>query len=639
MTFDLTSLPTVAAVGLLLPLTSALTPFLIGKRYSWIVPILSSTLLLGAAISGTSYALDNWSAPAAEYTMAWMTLGDSTLDFTIAIHPISLLLFALVTVISFLIHVYSIGYMVDDVASQRYFALLGFFTFAMLGLVVSGNLLQMFFFWELVGASSYFLIGHWRTKEKAVAAATKAFIMNRVGDAGFLVGLALLWSQTNTLNIAALSELSDAPSFHTMIGLCLLLGVIGKSAQFPLLTWLPDAMEGPTPVSALIHAATMVAAGVFLLVRIHFIFTPPALLVMAATGAITTLYGAWHALRQFDIKKILAYSTLSQLGLMVMAVGAGAWAESLLHLTTHAFFKACLFLGAGAIIHGLHQAQPTNFDPQDIRQMGGLRKQMPLVFIAFLLSGAALAGVPFTSGFTSKEAILGVLLQHAQQKAGFGWVWVGIFLLTTFLTTCYVFRLIFSVFFGEPRSASLARPVPRTPAIMVLPLAVLSLLCLWFIVASNPFHAQSWLVNRLTEPASVTTWIALLSAGWIFFALFISYFTRRTALSHGESETTRLDDLYRTFVVEPLVSVGRAADRTDRKWIDGALHGLAYAQVGIAFITAWVDRYVIDGVGRIGAKAAYGVGNVTRSLGGGNIQGYLGWAVFIFLIFLFWTLI
>ena len=292
----------------------------------------------------------------------------------------ALIMVVVVSFVSFFVHVYSIGYMANDSALPRYFALLGFFTFAMLGLVMSGNLLVAFCFWELVGFGSYRLIGHWHEKLSAAKASTKSFIINRLGDLGFLIGMMILWSWTGNLEISTF-DFSGVPTFWmTAAGICIFMGVIGKSAQFPLFHWLPDAMEGPTPVSALIHAATMVAAGVFLLIRIAVLFNADALIVISIIGAITTILGALGALFQFDIKKILAYSTISQLGFMVMAIGAGAAQGGFMHLLHHAFFKAGLFLGAGAIIHAMHQAYHYNavpVDVQDIRNLGGLRKKLP----------------------------------------------------------------------------------------------------------------------------------------------------------------------------------------------------------------------------------------------------------------------
>jgi NADH-quinone oxidoreductase subunit L len=347
------------------------------------------------------------------------------------------------------VHLYSSGYMAADSALKRYFAMLGFFTFAMLGLVLADNLLLIFVFWELVGFSSYLLIGHWTEQPGVATAATKAFVINRIGDIGFLAGLFIIWSNTGTFSIAELSGGTEIFSWQSSATLCLLWGAIGKSAQFPLFTWLPDAMAGPTPVSALIHAATMVAAGVFLLARTYFLFTPEVLLIVTAVGTVTALAGGLAALGQYDIKKILAYSTISQLGLMVIAIGVGSTNAFMLHLFTHAFFKAGLFLAAGSVIHTLEQARHSTNDTiniQDIRHLGGLKKFLPITFIVFVICGASLAGIPLFSGFLSKEAIISQTLNWAGEDFSWRWIIPGAIFLSSLLTALYVFRLIWYVF-------------------------------------------------------------------------------------------------------------------------------------------------------------------------------------------------
>jgi NADH-quinone oxidoreductase subunit L len=385
-TFDL-----LTGLVLLSPLASFMLCLLISERYSWLVTITAPVLLLVSTSlsvylfltipTNTSYLIE----------LDWFQVGQYTFNGSIELNRLSILMMPLITVISFLVHLYSIGYMAGDNGIRRYFAMLGFFTFSMLGIVLSDNLLMIFVFWELVGFSSYLLIGHWLEKPAASKAAQKAFIFNRIGDAGFLVGLMIVWANTQTFDLTELLHLPEIYSWQTAASLCLFCGVIGKSAQLPLFTWLPDAMEGPTPVSALIHAATMVAAGVFLLARVFPLFTPEALNVVAITGILTALLAALCALNQFDIKKILAYSTISQLGLMVTAVGVGSENAAMLHLLTHAFFKACLFLGAGSVIHALRQARShaclpdrqahENFDVRDIRNLGGLQKKLPVTFL------------------------------------------------------------------------------------------------------------------------------------------------------------------------------------------------------------------------------------------------------------------
>ena len=337
---------------------------------------------------------------------SWIDLGPALqLNIGLKIDALAKVMLLVVTGIGALVHVYSTVYMAEDEGKARFFGSLSLFMFSMLGIVLADNLAMMFVFWELVGVSSFLLIGHWFTKKSAADAANKAFLTNRIGDFGFMTGILLVWSATGSVTFegiqAGLSKLTSSPTLLTLAGLCLFCGAVGKSAQLPLHVWLPDAMEGPTPVSALIHAATMVAAGVYMLARISFILEPSAaaLSVISIIGVCTALIAALMATQQDDIKRVLAYSTLSQLGLMVTGVGVGAWGAAMFHLFTHAFFKALLFLGSGAIIHALHHEQ-------DIWKMGGLRKTMPKTFATFAIGTLALTGCPFLAGFFSKDAIL-----------------------------------------------------------------------------------------------------------------------------------------------------------------------------------------------------------------------------------------
>jgi NADH-quinone oxidoreductase subunit L len=374
----------------------------------------------------------------------------------------------IVTGVASLIHIYSMGYMHDDEGYSRFFACLSLFTFSMLGIVLANNLLQLFIFWELVGVSSYLLVGFWYGKASAADAAKKAFLTNRLGDFGFILGILMIWVALHSLNIVGLqSNLKADPNalgtMATVAGLLIFCGAAGKSAQFPLHVWLPDAMEGPTPVSALIHAATMVAAGVYMLCRVYFIFTPDALQVIAYIGGFTALLAALIAVQQNDIKRILAYSTLSQLGYMVMAVGLKGPPAAMFHLTTHAFFKALLFLGAGSVILGMHHEQ-------DIWNMGALRKKMGATFWTFMVGTLALAGLWPFSGFFSKDSILGQAygLHTLQGNILFG---VGVFV--AMLTSFYMFRLVFVVFFGKAKTDA-ASHAHESPGIMTWPLRILA---------------------------------------------------------------------------------------------------------------------------------------------------------------------
>src|SRR2546421_10761868 len=371
----------------------------------------------------------------------------------------------LVSGVGALIHIYSLGYMRDDPGKSRYFAALSLFMFAMLGIVLANNFVMLFVFWELVGFTSYVLIGHWFERDSAADAANKAFITTRIGDFGFMLGILTIWITTGSVVFGDIAErmsmLTNNPTCLTIAALLIFCGAVGKSAQFPLHVWLPDAMEGPTPVSALIHAATMVAAGVYMLARVGFIIqaAPDALIVIAWIGTVTALMAALIATQQDDIKRVLAYSTLSQLGYMVMAIGLASSDAAMFHLFTHAFFKALLFLGAGSVIIALHHEQ-------DIWEMGGLRRNLKITFLTFLVGGLALMGLPPLSGFFSKDAILALAYEKNMPIFVLG-------LGTAFLTAFYVTRLLMIVFFGHPRGHA-ARVSKESPFVMTGPLIVLT---------------------------------------------------------------------------------------------------------------------------------------------------------------------
>src|SRR5437660_8733094 len=393
--------------------------------------------------------------------------GIFTVPFGFVLDNLSRMMLVLVSGIGALIHIYSLGYMRDDEGKSRYFAALSLFMFAMLGIVLANNFVMLFIFWELVGFAAYVLIGDWFDRDAAASAAKKAFITTRIGDFGFMLGILMVWMATGSVvfsDIAPrLSTLTGHPAFLTIAALLIFCGAVGKSAQFPLHVWLPDAMEGPTPISALIHAATMVAAGVYMLVRVAFIIqaSPTALLVIAWIGTITAVLAALIATQQNDIKRILAYSTLSQLGYMVMAVGLASNEAAMFHLFTHAFFKALLFLAAGSVIVVLHHEQ-------DIWKMGGLSRNLPITFLTFGAGALALIGCPPFSGFFSKDAILALAYERNMPIFVLG-------LFTAFLTAFYVVRLLVIVFFGKSRS-EIARKSGESPFVITGPLIVLALL-------------------------------------------------------------------------------------------------------------------------------------------------------------------
>jgi NADH-quinone oxidoreductase subunit L len=385
-----------------------------------------------------------------------------------------------------LIHLYSTAYMKDDAGFARYFAYLNLFVACMAVLVLGDSLPVLFIGWEGVGLCSYLLIGFWYSESANATAGMKAFIVNRIGDAAVLIAMFLLFQSFGTLHIASLVTLIAADGYARanelieVIALLLFVGCIGKSAQIPLYVWLPDAMAGPTPVSALIHAATMVTAGVYLVVRFSFLFAlaPFASFLVTAVGALTAIFAAVIGLKQYDIKKVLAYSTVSQLGYMFAAVGAGAWSAGVFHLMTHAFFKALLFLGAGSVIHAMHAALHTAHapdDPQDMRNMGGLRRAMPWTFGLMLLATLAIAGVPPLSGFFSKDAVLTAVFARALEEPLYYWCY-GALLTAAFVTAVYMMRMITMVFLGTTRLApTAAEAVHEAPPLMTVPLVVLGL--------------------------------------------------------------------------------------------------------------------------------------------------------------------
>lgn len=412
--------------------------------------------------------------------MEWVTSGTLNFDWAFKIDTLTAVMLVVVTLISALVHIYSVGYMAHDDHNPRFFAYLSFFTFAMLMLVTADNLVQMYFGWEGVGLASYLLIGFWYKRPAANAAALKAFVVNRVGDFGFSLGIFAIFVVFGTVYLDPIfaNAASYAGTTFNFLGMeidilttiCILLfiGAMGKSAQIGLHTWLPDAMEGPTPVSALIHAATMVTAGVFLVVRMSpvFEYAPVALLVVTIIGGATAFFTATIAMLQNDIKRVIAYSTCSQLGYMFFAAGLSAYGAAMFHLFTHAFFKALLFLGAGSVIHAMS-------DEQDMRKMGGLKSMIPATYILMIVGGLALTGFPLTSGYFSKDMIIEAAFVSTSPAADFAW-WMGI--LAAFMTAFYTWRLIFMTFHGKPRaSEEVMKRAHESPMVMILPLIVLGL--------------------------------------------------------------------------------------------------------------------------------------------------------------------
>jgi len=534
-------------------------------------------LTLTLALSGGPYPIE-------QTLWTWMAVGGFTPGVAFYIDGLTLVMMSIITGVGFLIHVFSSEFMLGDHSYARYFAFLNLFVSAMLILVMADNLLLLFLGWEGVGVCSYFLVGFWYQQPDNGRAARKAFIVTRIGDTAMALGLLLLFSELGTLNIqglgvAAAGQWQAGDTMPLIACLLLLGGAVGKSAQLPLQTWLPDAMAGPTPVSALIHAATMVTAGVYLIARTHelFLLAPTAMMVVALIGLATSLMAACSALVQHDIKRILAYSTISQIGYMFLALGVGAWASGIFHLMTHAFFKALLFLGSGAIIHCLHHEH-------NIFKMGGLRSRLPVVFWSFIFGSAALAALPLTSGFFSKDQILVQVFLHPQ---GGPWLWFGA-LVGALLTAIYSFRLVFVVFFGVANTE-----VDKKPGwAMAVPLSLLCVLAavggLFAIPVDNVFPAVS--------EHHPSIWVEVVSAAVPLLGLSIAYllflgkqWSLQPLLRRPLSQRLRyfwlnhwgLDALYDLILVRPYYSLANAlsSEPIDRLygaivWVNQQLHGL-----------------------------------------------------------------
>ncbi len=567
---------------------------------------LSANLSVGAIVTGfilsvSFIALNGWEPLKRESLVSWLEVGKLQVDFGLRLDPLSLMMLLIVTGVGGVIHIYSRGYMDDDPGYSRYFAGLSLFTFSMLGIVLANNFLMMFIFWELVGVSSYLLIGFWFEKPAAADASKKAFLVNRLGDFGFMLGILMVWAALGSLNFSVMQdELKKNPAalgaLATAAGLLIFCGAVGKSAQFPLHVWLPDAMEGPTPVSALIHAATMVAAGVYMLCRVFFLFDLPgshALVVIAWIGGFTSLLAALIAVQQNDIKRILAYSTLSQLGYMVMAVGVGAPTQAMYHLTTHGCFKALLFLGAGSVILALHHEQ-------DIWKMGALRQKMPVTFWTFLIATLALCGVPPFSGFFSKDELIAATLnpEHGQP------VLFGVAVAVALLTTFYMFRLVFVAFLG-PQKSDASWHAHESSKVMTLPLLVL---------AVPAALAGFWGIERiygrqLVEAHASNPLLAMVASfGAILFGLFFAW------------------GLYHNATSDPLPDKIGAITRAmrNRFYFDQIYEATVIRlQNLLAGLADWIDRWIIAGVMVRGIHGTTELaGRALRLVQTGNLQTY-----------------
>ncbi|HUI11424.1 MAG TPA: NADH-quinone oxidoreductase subunit L [Bacteroidota bacterium] len=681
------TLLTLALAILLLPLAAFTVMIFAGKRLprrgDWLsTSAIAAALVLACVVLATK--LGAYREGTLVMSGTWVDfhdvpgIGPLRIVVGIALDNLSAIMLVVVTLISTLVHCFSIGYMEGDIRYSRYFAFLGLFSFSMLLIVLSNNLLLLYVGWELVGICSYLLIGHWYEKKSASDAAIKAFVVNRVGDLGFFIGIAILFMTFRTFTLADIFAGMRAGVLPfgsqwwlTASGVLLFCGAVGKSAQFPLHVWLPDAMEGPTPVSALIHAATMVAAGVYLVARLFPLMTADALVVVAYIGAITAFIAATIAIAQNDIKKVLAYSTISQLGYMIMALGSGAYAAGFFHLVTHAMFKAGLFLGSGAVIHAMHAALHHGgdhaTDAQDIRNMGGLRAKMPVTFWTFVVYTLAISGVPLTSGFMSKDEILAGTLAFGGMT---GHVLIPVIgFLVAGLTAFYMFRLVILTFLGEHRDAARAPHLHDPGLAMTLPLVVLAALSLFLFYGVNPFGgASGWIPAAVERPASVVPpvvaaapagafeevvagvhtsamLLSLAMAGLGILAAFVTYYWKRVsadAVARALAPVHRFllnkwyfDELYGAVVVGGVLGLTRVLRWIDTYIIDGAVNGAGALARGVSSLSGLFDTYVVDGLVNASAYLSGLAGIVLRKIQTGRVQTYVMFAVLAVMVFYF----
>ncbi len=692
--FDQT-IVTLSISSLLLPVFGFALIVLFNKRFPQIYKLGIGILLFGLAsaitimvIKFTQYLHND-----IIFRFTWIDFGNipgigkTQIVLGVKIDNIATIMLFVVNLISSLVHIYSLEYMKGDSRFNRYYAYLGIFTFSMIGIVIADNLLMMYIFWELVGLSSYLLIGFWYEKKSASDAGKKAFLTNRVGDIGMLIGILILYTNYHTFTFDQIfHEISlghipfGSSGWLTATGILVFLGAVGKSAQFPLHVWLPDAMEGPTPVSALIHSATMVAAGVYLSLRIFPILTADAMLFIAVIGGFTSFLAASIALTQNDIKRVLAYSTVSQLGYMVMSVGVGAYTFAFFHLVTHAFFKSNLFLGSGSVIHAMHHEQ-------DIRNMGGLRKKMPVTYTTFVISSLALSGIPLFSGFLSKDGILAGSLAFAHLTGH--WLLPTFGFLVAMMTAFYMFRLIIIAFHGKPRNQEKYDHAHETPLVMTIPLIVLATLSLFFWFSPNPVSPESgWFLSKWVHtPQQVipnesryhfmindntveqenaensapvmnseeyehamhwahipTLTMSITLAGLGVLLAFLLYQWRVFDPDKWAEKLKPLylfslnkwyvDEFYAATFIGGTIGLSKLLSLFDKYVVDGIVNGTAFVTRGLSNISGVFDKYVVDGAVNGTAFLSGLLGLGFRKLQTGKIQTYIVLVVFSILILL-----
>ena len=658
---------------LFLPLVAFTINIFFGKRLprqgDWVsVGAILITLILSLSLLINMFM--NWDPNFShEATMSWIDLGAFKIELGFWVDNITIVMLVVVALISSMTHIFSLEYMKGDIRYNRYYAYLGLFTFSMNGIVLANNLMSLYIFWELVGVSSYLLIGHWFEKHSAADASKKAFLTNRVGDIGFFIGIMLMFTAVGTFNFQELftgvSQGMIGGTLLTLAGVGLFMGAVGKSSQFPLHIWLPDAMEGPTPVSALMHAATMVAAGVYLTVRLFPLFSPEALTIIAYVGGFTALFAASIAITQNDIKKVLAYSTVSQLGYMILAVGVGNYVAGFFHLLTHAMFKACLFYGSGSVIHAMHHSlhdlHDHDTDPQDMRNMGGFKSKMPITNWTMTIATLAIAGVPFFSGFLSKDAILAGTLAFAQHHPqhfilpvfGFG---------AAAITAFYMFRLIFMTFHGEPKMPKVFEGIHESPKVMTFPLVLLaglSFFIFYTLPYFNPFSDHGWFTELIKATNSVAPgnptaaeiyegvhhahYLAMgLSLAVAALGIGLSYLTYLKQKLSAETWANKMgflyklslnkyyfDENYNRFLYQPFLKLSRAVAYVDWDLYDKYfINGFGRVTNILSRITGrmdydGLDQTLVDGVGR----SAEGLGKQLKKVQTGRLQNYMLFAL------------
>lgn len=596
---------------------------------------------------------------------SWFSMGTLHMTSGMVLSSFTTSMLVVVTAIALMVHLYSMEYMKDRRNHSKYFPYLALFISAMIGIILSDSLFNIFIFWELVGLASYLLIGFWYQKKEAAAAAKKAFLYNKAADTAFVIALGLIFTYYGTTELTLLRTLISSSSILVPTGIAisiavlLVLSTFGKSAQFPFYVWLPDAMEGPTPVSALLHAATMVAAGILVLIKCDFLLVEQMRWVLVWTGAITALLAAIQAIRCYDSKKILAFSTVSQIGYMMMAIGTGNTSAAYFHLGTHAFFKAGLFLSVGAVIHTMHHIQQNSFknkiylevDTLDIRLMGGFRKTMPIAFYAYVACYAALIGIPFFTGFLSKETILASLLQNPTYSIPFGMA-----LTTVGITAYYMTRQLYWMFLGDFRLAALypsckeeQRKIKENHWLINIPLIVLACTTLSFFVSFHPFHASDihWMKAPLPiVEGSTSIYVPIASISITLIGVLLAWnMASKEQLYNWKQywfwsfvqQNYGIEKAVQFVFITPSFLIARGLTYLD-KIIDMWVNAQAYLAVLLAHIVYAIDRFLIEGVLKGIVFLIRIVGSSFRSLIQGQVQSYISTTLIVLALMFWWYL-